>query len=104
MFIMQILMIIFIVSFIVDYSGIINTLSEFIFKRIHKGMKYNGWMIPLFSCSLCVTFWILLAFCLIGHGLVFSIFISCLGGWSVKFITMLQHKIGDVISGWINKI
>ena len=97
-------MIMFIISFIVDYSGIINTLSEQLFKLVHKGMKYDGWMIPLFSCSLCVTFWTLLAFCLIGHGLVLSIFIACLGGWGVKFITALEYKIGDVISKLIDKI
>lgn len=56
---LNLLLIACIIVFIVDLSGVTQSISEFIWNRLNKGLPYRGWIIPKpFSCSLCMTFWI----------------------------------------------
>lgn len=47
-----------ILVFGIDLSGVIDSLSQKIWKWMYPKVKYDGWRIPKpFSCSLCSTFW-----------------------------------------------
>ncbi len=61
MIIINLLQIALVVAFVVDYSGAIDKLNAFVFEKF-TGFPYNGWRIPLLSCSLCVTFWVSILF------------------------------------------
>ena len=43
--------------FIIDLSGVMNHISQFVWKWLNPKLPYKGWMIPLASCSLCSTWW-----------------------------------------------
>lgn len=53
----------FAVCFIVDYSGFMQKVNKALFSTIYgTDAKYNGWYIPLFGCSLCLTWWVVLVY------------------------------------------
>ncbi len=55
---LEILSVMFIASYVCDLSGVIPKLSRMVFRLVFgKNVKYNGWQIPLLSCSKCVVFW-----------------------------------------------
>ena len=55
----------FSICYIVDLSGIVQKLNIQMFRMIFgKEMKYNGFMIPVISCSLCLSFWCTLIYCI----------------------------------------
>lgn len=93
----------FIVSFIVDYSGIIQKLSKFIWGKFNPNIQYDYWIIPLIGCSLCSTFWVLSIYCLlIDLPPIDSVFYGCVGGYFSQFINIILHKIRDIFSKIIN--
>lgn len=95
----------FIISFIIDLSGAVNSASEFLFKKLHPLVKYDGWMIPLISCSLCVCLWTVLLFSLLtSHSILISLFAACLSAYLIQFIQMIQYKFRDIIIELINMI
>ena len=52
---LEVIMIVFAIVFVVDYSGAIDSLSRLIYSWFNRG-KYNGWRVHLIGCSLCSTF------------------------------------------------
>ena len=52
------LLLTFAVVYIVDISGFVRGLNHLVFRKLYGTQrKYDGWYIPLFGCSLCLTFW-----------------------------------------------
>lgn len=94
-----------ITSFIVDYSGIIPKLSKVYYKTLFKNVKYDGELIPLISCSLCVGFWCTLFYMLSkDQNIINSLGISCLVGYSEQFITEGLYIVRELIIKLLNKI
>lgn len=94
---LEVIMIVFAIVFIVDYSGAIDNLSRLIFSFFNKS-KYNGWRIPLIGCSLCSTFWVMiLYFYLIGLSLPYIIGGAALCAYSTSIILELMYKIREWI-------
>ncbi|MFR9659654.1 MAG: hypothetical protein SNG04_04510 [Rikenellaceae bacterium] len=51
----------FFVVYTLDLSGAMHSLNKAIFKALYGSkIPYNGWQIPLVSCSKCLTFWAVL--------------------------------------------
>ena len=98
----------FIITFIIDYSGIIQSIENFLYKKIGKS-KFIVRIPKPFSCSLCMTFWTgLLYLIIIGCLNIQNIFIVCLFSISTKMIIDLIYLIIDFfdfilkkINGWI---
>ena len=101
----QIILISLIVSFIVDYSGIIPKLSKLYYSLMFKNVKWDGELLPLVGCSLCTGFWCTLIYMLIkDQSIINSLGISCLVGYSEQFITESLYIIRELIIKLLNKI
>lgn len=65
---LNILFITVVLVFGIDLSGVVDSLSEWLWKKMYKKVPYNGWKIPKpFSCSLCSTFWVGIIYLLVTH-------------------------------------
>ena len=98
---LKIIIITFIITYIIGQSGIIFDLSKFIYKLTHK-TEWNYQMLSKpWSCSVCMTFWIISSYCLvIGLGIIYSLGIGCL----MAITSLLINKIIEQITTLINKI
>lgn len=87
---LNILIIIFSISFIIGHSGIMFDLSKFIWEKTHKGKEWSYQMIGKpFGCVVCMTIWTVLIYALCnGYGILYSIGIASLS--SVLSIAMNQ--------------
>ena len=95
----------FAICYIVDLSGIVQKLNYQVFRMIFgKEMKYNGFMIPVISCSLCLAFWANLIYCIaiMKLDLVYSFGIAALFSYCSTFISLALKKVrcwlSDVLS------
>lgn len=61
----NLLIIAIIIVFCIDLSGGMDHLNRWVWSKLYKGIKYVDWSIPLFGCSLCMTWWIGLLYILI---------------------------------------
>lgn len=71
----------------VVFSG----LSKFIYKLTHKNKEWNYQMIGKpFSCSICMTFWLILFYMLIsGIGIIYSLGLAC----TMALLSILIDKL-----------
>ena len=105
----NIIMIIVVVAFIIDYSGIISKLNIKVYQLFNK-TPYNGFKLPLISCSLCVTFWLVLYYMFVitfnydRSYLIESLFIASISAFSVQFVTQLLYLIKEIFSYLIRHI
>lgn len=89
--ILNLLLIQLIVVFIVDLSGIIDTIKHFIWKRWIKIGNYQSISLKPFSCSLCSTWWCCLIYLLITSNLnLLTIAITAL-------LAFLAGTLGDFL-------
>ena len=85
----NILLISFIVVFIVDISGIVDTIKYWIWKKYVKYGDYHNLQLKPFSCSLCMTWWVNI------------IYIIAIGEFTIPYIafitlcSLLSSKIAD---------
>lgn len=69
-----------IIVFCIDLSGAMDKLNIFVWNKLYKGVKYNGWTIPLIGCSLCCTWW---------AGIIYSIFTGIFSWGILTYIALL---------------
>ena len=63
---MKIMLELFIIVFIIDLSGALDSFKHSIWKRLFKGIPYKeDWRLKPLDCSLCMTWWIGLIYILI---------------------------------------
>lgn len=83
--------------FIIDFSGIIESLESF----IGKLFNIKSPQVPKpFSCSLCMTFWLGLLYVCLNNLTIFNIMLVCLFAAS----TQLLYNLIQVIYININKL
>lgn len=79
------------VCFIIDVSGFIDQLKQWIFKFIHPKIEYREFSMKPFDCSLCSTWWACL------------IYLLCTGKFTLSnlvisaILAMLAGPIGDLM-------
>lgn len=66
-------------------------------------IQYNGWYVPLFGCSRCLTFWTVLIFTLAsGLDIIYSVGTACLYSYianiSGDVLNFLNRKITDYLN------
>lgn len=93
---MEVLIIAAIVVFIVDLSGVVQSISELLWK-VTK-LPYKGWILPKpFSCSLCLTFWFGLLYLLIaGKFTLTGVLLVCLASWFTPVISTILISVRDL--------
>ena len=103
--IINILLITLIVVFIVDLSGIIDTLKYWIWKKFVKYGDYHNLQLKPLDCSLCMTWWINLIYIIaIGKFTIpYLAFISLCSLLSSK-IADIEQYIEDLLTYIINKL
>lgn len=100
--IIDLTLITFIIVYIIDFSGFTIDISKKVFKVFNPGKIYTFQLMKPFSCSLCMTFWTIVTYCICSD---YSILISLayatfFGG----FITVIINKIIRLFFEIINKI
>lgn len=106
MYIIELLLIQMIVVFIVDLSGITTTIKHLLSRILTKGKVISdNYTLPLFGCSLCMTFWM---------GLLYLLFVDnitipyiawvCLLSLLTSFTKDLLIVLRDVLIKLINKL
>lgn len=93
-----------IVSFIIDLSGIIDSIKQMIWKIIvGKKRLYQDFTLKPFDCSLCMTFWTCLIYTIcIGEISLIIIAYICFLSFFSSCITALLNMIKDIINKLIN--
>lgn len=92
------------VSYIVDISGIMGKINKRLFRIMYGDkIQYNGWYVPLFGCSRCLTFWTVLIFTLAsGLDIIYSVGTACLYSYianiSGDVLNFLNRKITDYLN------
>lgn len=93
-----------IISFIIDLSGIVDSFKRLI---VVKLLKFKSAYISLkpFDCSLCMTFWVGLAYLIAvkSFTLPFILFV-CLMAYMADIMTLMLIAVKDLIGKIINKI
>lgn len=100
--ILELLIICFSITYIINHSGVIFDLSKFIWELTHKGKVWTYQMIKKpFGCSVCMTFWITLGFLIFNSiGIIYALGVSSL----MAIISILIDKLIKLIIKTINKI
>jgi hypothetical protein len=86
----------FVVCYIVDISGAIQKANIAVFRRLYgKYIDYNGWNIPVISCSRCCVWWILLFYTLVFTDLnvIYSLGISAFWSYISPIVTLLLNRL-----------
>lgn len=87
--------ILFTIVFIVDYSGVVLYIKKLIWRFLNGNkLPFQYYQIKPFDCSLCMSFWVLLIYCLFNHyGLLNSLFIGTIGAYLASFLSNLLEYI-----------
>lgn len=86
----------FIVSYIIDLSGIIQSIKNGLwYLFVSKKVPVLDYQLPLIECSKCMTFWVVLLYGIIsGYGIIQLLFVACIMSYLSNFIS------GFLISTW----
>ena len=77
--VINLLILVFVIVYIVDYSGIIYDLSSFLYKLLNPTKKWNYQMIGKpFGCSGCLSWWIGLGYALFNTSFIYALGIGVL--------------------------
>lgn len=88
---LEVLVISAIISFIVDISGVIDSIKYAIWRWAFDGEReYKDFNLKPFDCSLCMTFWVGLIYIIITG---FSIWLLL---W-VCFCALISNVLGDIM-------
>lgn len=100
------LIITFSVVYIIDISGIMTVINKRLFKVLYGDkIQYNGWYVPLFGCSRCLSFWSVLVFTLVsGLDIIYSIGLACFFSYISNMINDILNTINRKLSGTLNNI
>jgi len=101
---LDLLIISFIVSFIIDISGIVSSIKKFIWKLFNKKIPYKDFDFKPFECSLCMTFWVILIYSMFNYNILYSLFFASLFAFLSTIITNLLKTIHIFIQKIISKI
>lgn len=103
---LDLLWITIVIVFGIDLSGVVDSISEGIWKWLHPNIRYNGWRIPKpFSCSLCSTFWIgLIYLWLTGTFSWFMLLYVALLSFSTPVIANVLILLKDSLIWLVNKM
>lgn len=104
--ILDLFLITIIICFLIDISGIIETIEWW----LSKWLKVSCKVPKPFSCSLCMTFWIGLIWISIFDFTLFNLLFVCLFAALseeisnfIKIIKQLVHWVTDAIALWLQK-
>jgi hypothetical protein len=101
MLIIKILIITFSITYIIGSSGIVIDLSKFIYNLTHKKEWNYQIIVKPFSCSVCMTFWVILIYTLIsGLCIIYSLGIAC----TMAIASILIDKLIKKIIGIFNSV
>lgn len=95
-----------IVVFIIDLSGITNTIKRMISNLLtKKKITTDNYSLPLLGCSLCITFWSgLLYLVIIQQFNIVMISIVCLLSYITPVTKDVLLSIKEFLIKWVNKI
>lgn len=94
------------VVYIVDISGIMAVINKKLFKALYGDkIQYNGWYIPLFGCSRCLSFWSVLIFTLAsGLNIIYAVGTACFCSYIANISADIMNLISRKLSGILNDI
>ena len=97
------LLLTFAVVYIVDISGFVKVANRVVFRWLYGSQrKYDGWFIPLFGCSLCLTFWSVTIYSIVnGWSWVHSVAMGCACGYITDIFNDIFVSIKRNVSNWI---
>lgn len=99
--IINILILIFSIVYIWNYSGFIFDITKIIYIKLNPNKQYLGQQLPKpFSCYICMIFWTVLAICLPNMTLIYSLGTATLS----TIIGVITDKLYGVFFKLINKI
>ena len=68
----------FVITVIWDISGFITELTKFIYEKLNTDKLWMGQQLPKpLSCSLCMSFWIILIYLLFNIQILYALSIAC---------------------------
>lgn len=81
--------------FVIDKSGILNSINRYIFRKLYKNKRfeYQNFIPKPFSCSLCMTWWLSIIFLLISGNMTIP-FLGLTG-----ILSYLTTGIGAILDG-----
>ena len=99
--VINLLILVIVIVYIVDYSGIIYDLSSFLYKLLNPTKKWNYYILNKpWSCSVCLSWWIGLGYALFNVSFVYALGIGVLcaiGSVYIKkiigFVLHLANKL-----------
>lgn len=103
--VLNLILIQFIVVFIIDLSGIIDTIKLLISKYLTKGkITSTNFNLPLIGCSLCMTFWTGLLYLILNQQFtIIYIAIVCFLAFTTMNTKDLLLTLKDKITRHINE-
>lgn len=91
-------MITVVVVFIIDISGAVDSAKKAIWRVTYGALPYRDISIKPLDCSLCTTFWTILAHLIfIRSGIIESLFIASIMAFSAEIIKVLLLLSKDLI-------
>ena len=106
-YIINSILIAFIIAYTIDYANFITTIKLFIYRLINgKTVPYKHYSFKPFDCPLCLTFWITLLYgiILIKTGIILIIFIATCASFLSSICGLLINNIYNILNRLINKI
>lgn len=102
MYVINLLLLQLIVVFIIDCSGIVDTIKRVISKILTKGkIESSNFSLPLFGCSLCMSHWVGLGYILITGNFSIALYATvCI----LSFFTPITKELLFIIKEFIIKI
>lgn len=99
-------MIVLIVSYIIEYSGIVLSIKKFIWKLLNgKQVPFQFFQLKPFDCSLCMTFWIVLIYLLFNsYGIIPSLFVAVISSYLSGFVSEVWQLIFNIYKNNIDKL
>lgn len=93
------------VAYIVDISGVMFKLSKYAFTKIYgKRMPYNGWQIPVITCSTCLSFWVVLIYTIIsGMNVICALGIACFCSYIADISSEIMKLVKRIFSKVCNE-
>jgi len=93
--ILNLIKLLFIVVFIIDYSGVVDYIKRLIWRIINGNkIEYKWFQLKPFDCSLCMSFWTILIYCLFNHyGVLNSLLFGTIGAYLASFLSNLLEYI-----------
>lgn len=88
----------FSLCYIIDVSGVVQKLNIALWQRVlGKNLPYNGFMIPVISCSVCSVWWACLLYNLIWSNIGFipSVGVAAFCSYITFIPTFLMKRLRD---------